>query len=458
MAVRRRTTSDPPRSPGPDPPPGLGTVGVRRWPVGGPPSAPTTSLGHQTGPGFDPGDRCGHGPGRPRTEPRPESSTRRSARRLEVPDARGWTRTDLIRPATRTRSRHSTSPIGRVSADRWMPGPDPRRRPLEHEQQLPRSRSGSTHSWCAVPEARTCSRAAARVDPPGHLGRAGSTTRPGRSGRRPPTARLAELIEGHATAGRGRPLASRPPWPAAGAKVETGCTPRPPCGSAGPARPRSASPRSAGRGRWWPPHGAPGPRRRQCLSAVRSWRNRCQPAAKVRRGRSTVQLGVPVGDRRRQPARWLARARRRSGTLDDVERQARQAPDGATPSCSRPAASRLSMSKWTARMLVGSAASGRTGWPERWPCPTGRPGHHDHVLDEGSVPPRLRLDADSSRSLGSSETYSRFKRMSPQYMRGPMHHDDPGALGELGHHGEDEDDARREEGREAVDGDARVRQ
>src|SRR3984957_2442055 len=46
----------------------------------------------------------------------PESSARMHSR-LEVP-ALGWTRTDLIRPATRTRVRHLASPIGVVPRPR----------------------------------------------------------------------------------------------------------------------------------------------------------------------------------------------------------------------------------------------------------------------------------------------------------------------------------------------------
>ena len=57
--------------------------------------------------------------GRPwKTSSRPPVPSLSTHSRFEVP-ARGWTRTDLTRPATRTRWRHSTEAMGVVAPARW---------------------------------------------------------------------------------------------------------------------------------------------------------------------------------------------------------------------------------------------------------------------------------------------------------------------------------------------------
>ncbi len=85
-------------------------------------------LGHQTGAGLDPGDPS------PPLEDEEQAARVVGQHALEVgrDPARGWTRTDLTRPATRTRWRHWASPIGTAPCPRspnaarsksdWAPG------------------------------------------------------------------------------------------------------------------------------------------------------------------------------------------------------------------------------------------------------------------------------------------------------------------------------------------------
>ena len=205
--------------------------------------------------------------------------------RLEVP-ARGWTRTDRTRPATRTRSRHCASPMGSVPADR-------------------RARARSA-------------------------GRGGAPRGPVPPGPAP---------------GRAGPSVGGRPWPSpagvAATRVAPSCRPSSPARStADTAPPSTAAAARAHRLRtlkgtmvaltWgtWLTTAA-------IWSAVRSCRKRCQADAEAAAGQEHGALGVPVGHRVGHQLDGRP-GQAPVGALDDVERAGGRARAGSSPPASSP--------------------------------------------------------------------------------------------------------------------------